>query len=55
MLARKHGGKREGAGRKKGVAKKKVNLSLTLEAVEKLDKCENKSATINKLIVDNLN
>ena len=44
------GGKREGAGRKKGVESKKVLLNLELELVEALEGANNKTLFINAAV-----
>ena len=44
------GGKREGAGRKKGVESKKILLNLELELVEALESANNKTLFINAAV-----
>ncbi len=44
------GGRREGAGRKKGVESKKVLLNLELELVEALEGANNKTLFINAAV-----
>ena len=44
------GGRREGAGRKKGVESKKVLLNLELEIVEALEGANNKTLFINAAV-----
>ena len=44
------GGKREGAGRKKGVKSKRILLNLELELVERLESANNKTLFINAAV-----
>jgi hypothetical protein len=49
-LKKSRGGKREGAGRKKGVESKKVLLNLELELVDALEGANNKTLFINAAV-----
>lgn len=45
-MNKQHGGKRDGAGRKPGIKRKNINVTIPLDLIEKLDQAGNKSATV---------
>lgn len=45
-MTKQHGGARDGAGRKPGMKRKKVMITIPLDLIDKLDQVGNKSATV---------
>ena len=45
-MTKQHGGKRDGAGRKAGIKRKNLNVTIPLELHEKLDQVGHKSAVV---------